>query len=240
MTLLIGGLLLGMKHATEADHLAAVATLATRTRSPQRMLMLGVMWGVGHSLVLLLVGGIVLMLGNVISQQLAQTLEFGAGAMLFLLGCNVVRRCVRESFIRNKLSDHLSWTALRAVRLQPHAHLHAHAHAQHTPAQHQLASGFPMGALGVGMMQGMSGSSAMIVLSMGTVPSVGLGVLYILVFGLGAILGMAALTLAIVVPARYCTSVIAPLQGRLTLLVGAIGVGLGAIIMLENSAAWTA
>ena len=193
MTLLIGGLLLGMKHAMEADHLAALATLATRTKSTQRMLMLGMVWGVGHSLVLLLFGGIVLMLGNVISQPLAQALEFGAGAMLFLLGCNVVRRCVRE-----KRNGNLPRPGSGAVDLHfdVFAPLHEHApHVAHTPARQQPASttAFPLAALGVGMMHGMAGSSAMIVLSMGAVPSVGLGVLYILVFGLGSILAWTAL-----------------------------------------------
>ena len=236
MTLLIGGLLLGMKHAMEADHLAALATLATRTKSTQRMLMLGMVWGVGHSLVLLLFGGIVLMLGNVISQPLAQALEFGAGAMLFLLGCNVVRRYVRE-----KMDGNLPRPGSGAVDLHFHARAHA-SHVAHTRARQQLAptTAFPLAALGVGMMHGMAGSSAMIVLSMGTVPSVGLGLLYIFVFGVGSILGMAALTLAIVVPARYCTTVMAWLQGRLTLLVGATSIVLGVMIMLETSAAWTA
>jgi hypothetical protein len=94
--LLLVGLLLGMKHATEADHLAAVATLATRQGSVAKTLRQGVAWGVGHTLTLLAFGGAVLLLGQVISPRLGQGLESDVGIMLVVLGADVLRRLVRD------------------------------------------------------------------------------------------------------------------------------------------------
>jgi cytochrome c biogenesis protein CcdA len=95
-SILVVGLLLGMKHATEADHLAAVATLATRQNSLRQTLRQGVAWGVGHTLTLMLFGGAVLWLGRVIPPGLGQALEMAVGAMLVALGADVLRRLVRD------------------------------------------------------------------------------------------------------------------------------------------------
>ena len=97
LSTLFVGLLLGMKHATEADHLAAVATLATRQSSLAQTLRQGVAWGVGHTLTLMLFGGAVLLLGQVISPALEQALETAVGIMLVLLGADVLRRLVLSS-----------------------------------------------------------------------------------------------------------------------------------------------
>src|SRR5580765_6227656 len=96
LSILVVGLLLGTKHATEADHLAAVATLATRQGSLAQTLRQGVAWGVGHNLTLMLFGGAVLWLGQVVSPRLEQGLETAVGMMLVLLGADVLRRLVRD------------------------------------------------------------------------------------------------------------------------------------------------
>ena len=83
------GFVLGIKHATEADHLAAVATLATRQHSFAQSMKLGAAWGIGHSVTLLLFGGIVLALGTSISPLVALALELAVGGMLIGLGANV-------------------------------------------------------------------------------------------------------------------------------------------------------
>jgi len=122
LSILVVGLLLGMQHATEADHLAAVATLATRQGSFGQTVRQGVAWGVGHALTLMAFGGAVLLLGQVISPGLEQALETGVGVMLVLLGADVLRRLVRD---RIHFHVHRHGPQL--------AHVHAHSHRGEGP-----------------------------------------------------------------------------------------------------------
>src|SRR5262245_16322307 len=117
-SILFVGFFLGMKHATEADHLAAVATLATRQATLLQTIRQGVAWGVGHSVVLLTIGTIVLMLGAAVPERMAQALEFCVGIMLVLLGADVLRRLIRE---RMHIHVHSHPGGVT------HFHFHAHA-----------------------------------------------------------------------------------------------------------------
>jgi hypothetical protein len=228
-TLLLGGLLLGMKHALEADHVAAVATLATRSGSLVQTVRLGAAWGVGHALTLLLFGGVVLLANSVIQEQIARSLEFGVGAMLLILGCDVLRRTVRGN-----MHFHLHRHGNGIVHFHGHSHSHdVLPHDVHD--EHAHARRFPLAALFVGMMHGMAGSTALILLSLGTVHTVSLGLLYIAMFGIGSVLGMAALSLAIAIPLRY-SSPFAPLsQGWIRVFIGAGTATLGVTVMMQQA-----
>jgi High-affinity nickel-transport protein len=221
LSILIVGFLLGMKHATEADHLAAVATLATRQTTLLHTVRQGVAWGIGHTLILLLLGGVVLLLGAAVPERLSQALEFGVGLMLVALGIDVLRR-------------------VRRLRIHVHAHshgggvvhLHAHSHADesvHSLAmhRHQHAPRLPPRALLIGMIHGMAGSAAMVLLSLARAPSLGAGLLYIAVFGCGSILGMALLSTAIAVPLRWSARWLTWLHTGMNAVVGAFSCGLG-------------
>jgi High-affinity nickel-transport protein len=196
-SILLLGFLLGMRHAMEADHLAAVATLATRSRSLAHAVQQGVAWGTGHTLTLMLFGGAVLVLGLVVPAQAAQALELAVGVMLVLLGGDVLYRLLRERvhFHRHRHPGGV-------------AHFHAHSHrgesAPHDPERHghRHPRRFPARALLVGMVHGMAGSAALILLSLGAMGSVSWGLAYIAIFGAGSILGMALLSAVIAVPLR--------------------------------------
>jgi hypothetical protein len=95
-SILVFGVLLGVKHALDADHLAAVATLVARERSLAGVLRQGVAWGVGHTLALFVFGGAVLVLGAAIPEETEQSLELLVGAMLMLLGGDLLRRVLRN------------------------------------------------------------------------------------------------------------------------------------------------
>ena len=164
LSILVVGLLLGMKHATEADHLAAVATLATRQGSLGQTLRQGVAWGVGHTLTLMLFGGVVLLLGQAISPDLEQALETAVGVMLVLLGADVLRRLIRDR-IHFHVHRHRGDTV----------HVHAHSHrgeGRHEDSAHRHAhpKRWPIRALAVGMMHGLAGSAALVVLTLETIP----------------------------------------------------------------------
>ena len=160
LTLLLVGLLLGMKHALDADHVAAVAALATRSTSFKDTVRQGVVWGAGHTLTLLAFAGVVLATDANIPKGTADALEFAVGVMLVLLGLDVLRRAYRQ-----KTHFHVHRHAGGVV------HFHAHSHADDpTPHgtghhHHPHAKAFPLRALAVGMMHGMAGSAALLLLA---------------------------------------------------------------------------
>jgi ABC-type nickel/cobalt efflux system permease component RcnA len=192
--------LLGMRHALETDHLAAVASLATRSRSLWHTVYQGAAWGLGHTVTLLVAGGICLAASIVIPHRLERSLEVCVGVMLLGLGLEVLWRARRQN-VHLHVHQHEDGTR----------HLHAHSHAPgEAPARghgahphvHPHPQGFPRRALLVGLMHGLAGSAALLLLTVTTLSSRWLGVAYILIFGLGSILGMAVLSAVIAVPLR--------------------------------------
>ena len=220
-----------MKHALEADHVAALATLATRVQSVGQTVKLGAAWGLGHTLTLLLFGGLILALDMVMPERLAQGLELAVGIMLLLLGLDVLRRVTRE-----RVHFHIHRHAESVVHL--HAHSHAGDTVPHNPEHHE--HGHPRAlhvrALLVGMMHGMAGSAALILLTLETVVSPGAGLLYIALFGLGSILGMALLSVVIAIPLRYSESGLTLAHNTLKTLVGLATAGLGGAMIYEIGA----
>ena len=224
VSILFIGFLLGIKHATDADHLAAVATLASGQTSLRQTLRQGVAWGIGHAATLMLVGGIVLALGKSLPEKLAHVLELAVGVMLIALGTDVLRR-LRQRHIHFHVHDHAP-----GVR-----HLHAHAHAAGSaggdPRAHHHNHAPPLRALAVGMMHGMAGSAALILLSLQAVQSASLGIIYIALFGLGSVAGMALLSVAIAIPLRWSAGYFRPLHSTAVALVGAFTCALGVLIV---------
>lgn len=192
ISLLLLGLLLGLRHALEADHLAAVASLATRSKSLRSTVLQGVSWGFGHTLTLLVVGGLCLLLRASIPERLAGALEGAVGVMLLFLGADVLRR-LRRSRVHVHTHRHGDGTL--------HFHVHRHAPGEaHDPHHHEHAHGLSRRALLVGLVHGLAGSAALLLVTVTTISSVWLGVAYIAVFGIGSILGMAALSVIIGLP----------------------------------------
>jgi ABC-type nickel/cobalt efflux system permease component RcnA len=222
------GFLIGMRHALEADHVAAVSSLATRTRSPADCVRQGVFWGVGHTVTLFLFGSMVLILNGVLPEGLAAGLELGVGLMLVGLGADVLRRLVRNG-VHFHVHDHEQ--GLR--------HFHGHSHRGESGHQHHHghASHLPWRALAVGLMHGMAGSAALIVLALKAAPSAPAGLLYILFFGLGSIAGMAFLSLAIALPLRVSPGGLTRFHGYLHAAVGILTIALGLATAAESGRA---
>ena len=220
------GFLIGLQHAVEADHLAAVASLATRGKSLRDMVHTGAVWGVGHTLTLFAFGGVVMLAGEMVPGGFVQLLEMAVGVMLVLLGADVLRRLLRERV-------HFHAHSHGAER-----HFHAHRHRprlEHArdPHRHNHAPTVSLRALFVGMMHGMAGSAALIVLALGAVDSVWQGLLYILLFGAGSIVGMAVLGVVISVPLRRSATGLTWINNGLQAVLGIFTVGLGAYIIYD-------
>ena len=166
--ILLAGFLLGMKHATEPDHLAAVATLSTGRQTLAQTLRQGVAWGVGHAATLMVFGGAVLALGKAVPFWMTQVLELAVALMLIGLGTDVLLRLRRQ-----KVHFHVHHHASSML------HVHAHSHLKDAPGKNAVHSllphghlhGLPLRALTVGMMHGMAGSAALVLLSLDAVES---------------------------------------------------------------------
>jgi hypothetical protein len=229
-TVLLLGFLLGIRHALDADHLAAVATLATRSRSVGHTVGLGVAWGMGHTLTLMLFGGAVLLLGFAVPLEAAAALELAVGVMLALLGANVLYRLWRDRI-------HFHWHRHEDGVAHVHAHGHAGDTGEHQPTLHRHWHwhwrDFPLRALMVGMVHGMAGSAALILLSLEAVDSVSWGLGYIAIFGAGSIIGMAVLSVAIAVPLRLTSRYLTRAYGALTAAVGFATLALGCTMIYQ-------
>ena len=215
------GFLLGMQHALEADHIAAVSSIAARRTQIGDIVKHGLTWGLGHSLTLFAVAGAAILLGRAIPEHFARPLETAVGIMLLGLGAHVLWRLWRD-----RVHFHRHGHADGTVHF--HAHSHAGDTAPHVRAAHAHEHGFRWRTLLVGLMHGMAGSAALLVLtvSQASSPAVGLG--YVALFGVGSMIGMGVLSAVIAVPlavsARSLTWANRGLQGAVGVITVAIGV----------------
>ena len=215
------GFLLGMQHALEVDHVAAVSSIAARRTDVADVVKHGLTWGIGHTLTLFAFAGAALGLGQAIPEHLARPIEGAVGIMLVGLGAHVLWRLWRDRvhFHRHSHGDGT-------------VHLHAHSHAgetsAHARAPHVHQHGFRWRTLLVGLMHGMAGSAALLVLAVSQASSVAVGLGYVALFGIGSMLGMGALSAVIAVPlalsARWLTWANRGLQGAVGVVTIAIGV----------------
>jgi len=219
------GFLIGMQHALEADHVAAVASLATRSKSGRQTVRQGMIWGAGHSLSLLAVGIAVILLDTVLPATAAHWLEFTVGIMLVFLGADVLRRMVKR---RVHFHLHSHGNAKRHIHAHSHQGEGAHIKSNH---QHDHPRSMPLRILAVGIMHGLAGSAALMLLVAGSIEDPMIGLLYILLFGLGSIVGMAALSAAIAVPLRYSDSFVTWSYNGLQAIIGVATMTLGAYTM---------
>lgn len=180
------GFLLGIKHAFDADHVAAVSTMATNHEPIKKSSLIGMFWGFGHTISLLTAGLAVLLLKITVPEKLALSFEFIVGVMLVALGINVF-----ATINKNKIHFHRH-------RHGKERHVHFHSHKSTKCHSHGHSSlGRP---LIIGLMHGLAGSAAISVLVLATINSVLLGLGYILIFGIGSIIGMMAISSIISLP----------------------------------------
>lgn len=207
--------LLGIKHAIEPDHMIAVSTIASQTKSLWRSTLAGVFWGIGHTLTLLLVGLIMIVVKGQIPETVALSLEFAVGIMLVYLGISSILSIKKEK-IHAHLHEHQ----------EGYDHNHFHSHKEEKSHQHAHKDLSYYKSMAIGIVHGLAGSAAMVLLTMETVKTVNEAVIYILIFGLGTILGMLLTTTAIGVP-FVLTANSAKVNRGLTRLVGLVSVAFG-------------
>jgi len=228
LSILFLGFMVGTGHAFEPDHMAAVSTLVCDKNSRRDILRHGVVWGFGHTAVLLIVGGAALLLKTTLSPQFAIGMEGVVGVMLIGLGAHVFYRMRRD-----KVHFHRHTHAGGAAHI--HVHSHKHDTAPHKAESHRHAhpDRSAWRTLVVGFTHGLAGSAAIILATAATLNSAPLGLVYIAVFGAGSILGMAIVSLSmsvILIPARALTG----LNNGLHYAIGTVTMGFGAYILIKS------
>ena len=198
------GFLLGLQHATDPDHLVAVATILTRERRFADGALIGVLWGAGHMTTLTIVGAIIIGLKLTVTPAVGGSLELVVAAMLIVLGILRLRDAIRglDTVPAGHLvADHDHGGGAGVVHSHPHvhgaehSHEHAHVHPSRWLAKLGWRSGWPAGrALVVGAIHGLAGSAAVSLLVLATLRSTTSAVIYLVIFGIGTIIGMTLLT----------------------------------------------
>jgi len=227
--ILLLGLVIGMQHALEADHVAAVSSIAARQKTMRSIVKHGAVWGIGHTLTLMLVAGGAIGLGLAIKDSMASWLELLVGVMLIGLGTNVVYLLIRERihFHRHHHKD-------GTVHFHAHSHKGEEVRHDENKHDHEHENKIPVRSLLVGMMHGMAGSAALIVLTAASVNSAPLGMGYVVLFGLGSVAGMAALSAVIAVPLAWSAKALTWANRSIQGSIGTATIVLGVMVVMES------
>jgi ABC-type nickel/cobalt efflux system permease component RcnA len=206
------GSLLGMRHALEPDHLAAVSTLVTGERSGYKAALLGACWGFGHTIALVVVGAALVLLRAEMPARVSDLFEFLVALMLVGLGVRAVYQASRQGLDGPVRSHH-------------HGRL---VHAHHSGAAHVHIGAWTLARrpLLIGAVHGLAGSGALTALVLATLPSTTAQIAYMGLFGLGSTVGMAVLSGVLGWPlARIGAN--RGVARTLSIAVGLISIGLG-------------
>ena len=224
-TTLALGFVLGLRHALDADHLAAVSTFVTEERSLLRSSLIGVSWGLGHTAALLVFGLGVAAFRFALTPRFSQFLEFLVGCMLVLLGGNVLYKLAKGRALHVHTHAHDGG---------PHTHLHLHPAAAGHDHPHQHRSlrlgGRPFV---VGVVHGLAGTAALMMLVVGAIPSLWLAAGYILIFGVGSIGGMTVMSLLMTVPLTLAARRLGLIERLIRLAAGLFSLIFGLYLVWE-------
>lgn len=223
ISFLIAGLGIGLKHALDTDHLAAVSTIVSERKSLLSSLLIGGVWGIGHTLALLLAGVAVILLKLRI-ERYGKALEFGVALMLIGLGANVLYKLVRGARLHYHAHSH-----------GPYTHIHPHLHENKPEPDPHSHHGLRLGLrpLIIGMVHGLAGSAALMLAVLAEIKSPVLAFGYIAVFGLGSIGGMMVMSMALSLPARFTAAQFQRTHLAVRAAAGLFSLGFGLILAYE-------
>ena len=235
LSIMLLGFFLGMRHATDPDHVIAVTTIVSRERSIFHAAIIGAIWGLGHTVTILLVGSAIILFKLEIPPRLGLSMELSVGFMLILLGVLNLTGAMQRA---------IEWIAIR--RLGPGAHAHfifgrrvVHTHEEDgdpvvEPAWWNKLSVFQMARpLAVGIVHGLAGSAAVALLVLTTINRPAWAVAYLLIFGLGTVAGMMLITAAIALPFAYTVQHFGRLNRGLVMASGFLSLAFGLFLCYQ-------
>ncbi len=219
------GFFLGMRHATDADHVVAVSTIVTRERRLSSAALIGALWGAGHTLTILAVGAAIILFTLVIPPRLGLTMEFSVGIMLVLLGILNLR-----GFSKQVSGLHANSGHAHGSESSPHTHSSID-HLDRTWARWSLYQWCR--PLIVGLVHGLAGSAAVALLVLTTLHNTHWAVAYLFVFGIGTIAGMMVITIALASAMHFTSSRSQWLNRYLGTVAGCISLAFGLFIIYQ-------
>ena len=247
LSILAIGFFLGMRHATDPDHVIAVTTIVSRQDKISRAALTGIFWGVGHTLTILVVGTAIILFGVVIPTRIGLSMEFSVALMLVILGVMNVAVFMRSARSVAKVEH-----AASAVHTHHHSHgdyIHTHPHG-HAPESHPHSPGrTPVArmdrSLGnsaiyrhfrpllVGIVHGLAGSAAVALLVLTTIRDPRWAIAYLLLFGIGTVAGMMLITMSIASAFTFFGRKHANFSGRLGLASGLLSLAFGLLLVCQ-------
>ena len=211
------GFLLGLRHATDADHVVAVATLVSDAPGARRAARVGALWGLGHLLTVLAAGSIIVLLRAQVSPRVEWALELGVAFVLIGLGVHTIGKCFRGRY------------HFHAHQHGAHEHAHLHYHASSQPGHEHTGPARRSPPLLLGMVHGLAGTAGLALLVLTSIPSRAVGIAYLLFFGAGALAGMAAFGALLGMPLARAARRL-PLLTALRFAAGAASAAFGAVL----------
>jgi sulfite exporter TauE/SafE len=222
-SVLAAGLLFGLKHAVEADHLAAVSTIVSERKSVFSSSIVGGLWGLGHTISLLMAGAAVLLLKIEIGHRTELALEFCVALMLVGLGANALRK-----LLRGKIHLH---SHEHAGLSRPHTHFHESSAKGDFRQHHRLS--LNTRPLLIGMVHGLAGSAALMLVVLSTVKSSVIGLIFIAVFGIGSIGGMLIMSAIVSLPLQLTATRFKRTNRAVQIVAAMFSLGLGLLMVYE-------
>ena len=195
--------------------MVAATSIVSKHKDLKKTTLLGAIWGLGHTTTLFIVGIIVLTLKLTIPETIAMSLEFFVGIVIIILGLLVIRDIVvNKKHIHKHTHDGST-------------HLHLHSHKETESHMHYHKSFL------VGLIHGIAGSAALMLLILSTINSIPLGIAYILVFGLGSMVGMAIVGGLISLPFIYTSKKYASINTNIRYITGTVAIAFGAFLLIK-------
>ena len=234
------GFFLGMRHATDPDHVIAVTTIVSRQNKISRAALTGIFWGVGHTLTIFVVGTAIILFGVVIPARIGLSMELSVALMLILLGVMNV-----TAFMRSARSVAKVQVGAATVHSHPHSHgdyIHTHLHG-HAPDKTPVARMDKVfGKIGiyrqlrpllVGIVHRLAGSAAVALLVLTTIRDPRWAIAYLLVFGIGTVAGMMLITMSIASAFTFFGRKHANFSVRLGLVSGLLSLAFGLLLVYQ-------
>lgn len=246
LSLIALGFVLGMRHATDPDHVIAVSTIVTRQRTMRDAILIGILWGIGHTLTIVCVGGAIILFSVAIPARLGLTMEMAVAFMLVVLGMwnltGILQR-IRDSFMSGGERASGLHSHLHSHNDYFHSHPHGHGPGNHGHPEDQTPQTWldrRLGRLGlyqilrplvVGVVHGLAGSAAVALLVLATIQDPRWAIAYLLLFGIGTIVGMMLITAAIAAPLAYTSKRLSRIDRHLRTASGLLSLGFGLFLV---------